>query len=758
MIIGYVRLLASTCAVMLVLYVSIVDVQAADLDQLQDQNQSQQAHCDTVFVPDYLGISPTALLAASANPPNDILNISADHARAEQQSIFRLEGNVLLQRNDVLIRSERAVYNRLTETISTEGSVRYQTPRQVLLGQRAEMDLKNDTGTFVAPTFWLLDSHYRGSADSVNVLNRDVMHFNNAAFTSCDNEQQDWVLRASELNLDQRKNEGVARHARIEFMDVPFFYFPYLSFPLEGRKSGFLWAYPGRSNINGTELTVPYYFNIAPHRDATLTARQYSKRGTQLIGEFRYLNKNNQGQLDAEFLPDDDLSNDDRVLGRWRHQGNPAPGWRTDLNYNYVSDNNYFDEFSNNLDVASQTHLQRSAELNFSRGNWQFNSRVLSYQTLDDSIAATARPYQLLPSLQLSHLPLSIGAGFTAQFIGEAVGFDRAEGVIGQRYDLLPQINWRYQGAPGFIEPSLKLRHTRYELENHDPGTDSSPSRSLPVFSLDSGLFFEREVSWKQQSLIQTLEPRLYYLYVPFREQNDLVVDENGQSQTFDSSLPQFSLSQLFRDNRFSGVDRVGDANQLSIALTSRFLNDTGKELFSASVGQIVYFRDREVVLPGASPQVQRKSDSVAELTSRWNRHIDTQASVLWSNDQHNIGRGSMTFRYQFDRDSMINLVYRYERDTIDQANIGLLWPWHRQWKFMGRWHYSLLDKQRLETFVGLEYDSCCWALRLVRRDYVSNLDNETSKNSLLLQLELKGLASVGRKIGSAFEEALSIE
>jgi len=738
-------------SVLFLVTVLLVTVKA----QAAEEQQFQRAHCETAFIPDYLEITPQALRLSSDNIPDDILNISADHAKVEQQSLFYLDGNVLLQRNDVLIQAERAIYNRGTEDLSAQGALRYQTPGQILLGQRADMDLRKESGTLEAPTFWLLGSHYRGSADSVNVLDRHQMRFNNAAFTSCDNDQQDWVLRASELNLDQGKNEGVARHARIEFMDVPFFYFPYLSFPLEGRKSGFLWAYPGTSNINGVELTIPYYFNIAPHRDATLTVRHFSKRGTQLMGEFRYLNKNNQGQLDAEYLPNDDLSDDDRVLGTWRHQGNPAPGWRTDLDYNYVSDNQYFDEFGNNLDVASQAHLQRRAELNFNNENWQLTTRVQSYQTLDDSIAKTARPYQLLPSLQLNRLPHVLGAGFTAQFSGEVVSFDRSEGVIGQRVDFLPQITWRHQGAPGFVEPSLKLRHTRYNLENNDPDSQSRPSRSLPVFSVDSGLFFERTLTWGRQSLLQTLEPRLYYLYVPFRQQNDLVVDENGQSQTFDSSLPQFSLSQLFRDNRFSGVDRVGDANQLSFSLTSRFLNETGKELFSASIGQIAYFRDRNVVLPGANAQVKRESDTVAELRSRWNRHMDAQASLLWSNDQHQIGRGSLKFGYQFDRDSTINLAYRYERDQIDQVNIGVLWPLHRQWTFMGRWHYSLLDKQRLETFAGLEYDSCCWALRVVRRDYISNLDNETRKDSILFQLELKGLASVGRKIGAAFGEAL---
>jgi len=730
-----------------VLFLFHIKAQAAD--------QSQPQHCQSVFSPNYLNVNPRTLLTRPYTSQDDILYISADHANVEQQSIFHLEGNVVLQQNDVHMRADRVVYNQSTDIVSLRGLVHYQTPRQILLGQHADMNLKKDTGIFIFPRFWLLGSHYRGSADSVNVLDRNVMHFNNAVFTSCDNEQQDWVLRASELHLDQAKNKGVARHARIEFMHVPFFYFPYLSFPLEGRKSGFLWAYPGKSNLNGTEFTVPYYFNIAPHRDATLTVRHYSKRGTQLIGEFRYLNKKNQGQLDVEYLPDDDLSGSDRASSVWRHQGAPAMGWRTEIQYNDVSDGDYFNEFGNNLNVASLTHLQRHAALTFRDQNWQLNARVQSYQTLDDSIAKTAHPYQLLPRLQLNALPRSLGLGLMAQFNAEAVSFDRAEGVVGRRLDLQPRISWRHQGAPGFIESSLKLGYTRYDLDKHDPDTESSPSRSLPTFTLDSGLFFERDVTWKQQPLLQTLEPRLFYLYVPFRQQDNLVVDGNGQSKIFDSSLPQFNFSQLFRDNRFNGVDRVGDANQLSFSLTSRFLNDTGKELFRASIGQIAYFRDRKVVLPGGSVQTQRQSDTVAEMRSQWNRHINTQASLLWSNGQDNIRRGSLKFRYQFDRNRMIDLAYRYERDAIDQANIAVLWPLHPQWKFMSRWHYSLLDELRLETFVGLEYDSCCWALRLVRREYISNLDDESRKDSILLQLELKGLASVGRKIGTSFGNAL---
>jgi len=277
------------------------------------------------------------------------------------------------------------------------------------------------------------------------------------------------------------------------------------------------------------------------------------------------------------------------------------------------------------------------------------------------------------------------------------------------------------------------------------------------MFSVDSGLFFERNVFTDEEGTIQTLEPRLYYLYVPYRDQDNLIVDPNGNPITFDSSLPQFSFSELFRDNRFSGADRVGDANQLSASVTSKFINDSGEELVSASIGQILYFENRDVVLPNGNPETRSQSDLAAELKASWKNRFDASASVLWDERESEVYRGSLQFRYQHDRDKIGHLSYRFERDSIRQADVSALWRLNPQWKAVWRWYYSFLDNKKLENVVGVEYESCCWAIRLVQRDYISDfeIDDETRNKSIWVQLELKGMASVGKKVDTAFETGL---
>ena len=588
----------------------------------------------------------------------------------------------------------------------------------------------------------------------MNIQKKNSMTLKNVKFTSCDKGDEDWVLRASELQLNHEENEGIAYHARIEFMDVPFIYLPYLSFPLKGRKSGFLVPSMGDSTSSGTELSVPYYFNIAPNHDATFTPKYLERRGLQYIGEYRYLFNNSFGQIDLEMLQDDDLEKKDRVYGSYLHQGKPAEGWTTDVSYRYVSDATYFDDFSNNLTSSSLTHLERHIDVNYQQDLWSAKSKIQYFQTVDETIPDTSKPYQRRPQFQFAFNPYDIGAGFEASANAEYVNFYRSAGTKGIRTDLVPQIGWPYRVSAGFFQPSLKLRHTRYDLQDQDPAYESKTSRTLPQFSIDSGLFFERNVFDVEEGMVQTLEPRLYYVYVPYRDQDNLIVSPGGIPMTFDSSLPQFSFSELFRDNRFSGADRVGDANQVSASLTTRVISDSGEELISASVGQILYFENRDVVLPNGSPETRSQSDLAAELKASWRNRFDATASVLWDERESEVYRGSLLFRYQHDRDKIAHLSYRFERDSIRQTDVSAVWRLNPQWKAVWRWYYSFLDNKKLENAVGVEYESCCWAIRVVQREYISDIEagDETLNKSIWVQLELKGMASVGKKVDTAFE------
>ncbi|MCI0505286.1 MAG: LPS-assembly protein LptD [Gammaproteobacteria bacterium] len=702
-------------------------------------------YCSTQF-------APPNLLADSAvkgvQLAEDEILVTADKARIEKLRIYHFEGNVVLQQAQGNIFTDHAVYDRLTNKIYAEGSVRYQTGSHVLLGNKADVEVENDVGSISDAEFWLLENHLRGRAQSISILSEDVLQLDQVLFTSCDKENESWVLKASSLHLDLEKNVGKAKHARLEFMKVPFLYLPYMSLPIKGRKTGFLAPNFGTSNASGTEVSLPYYFNIAPDQDATLTARYYSKRGTQFSGEYRYLHRRHEGELYAEHLPDDrEYGEEDRTYATLNHSGNPGHGWRTQLHYSYASDGDYLADFWNDLSASSLTHLERVLDVDYQAPEWRAKAKVQTFQTLDETIAAVDRPYQRLPQLQVITNPLIMDVGLETSATAELVQFYRSEGVTGTRFDVAPEISWPYRAAAGFIDPSVKLRYSQYQLDNQDALFAEQISRTVPQVSLDSGLIFERDAGFSEAGLIQTLEPRLYYLYVPYRDQDDIPV--------FDTILPLFSYSELFRDNRFSGVDRIGDANQLSFSLSTRFLSESGNERLLASLGQIFYLKDQKVALPGGAPSSRSQSVVAGVLRSQWSRQLGATASVEWDQIQQEVDKGSVQFRYQFNRDKITHLSYRYEKDAIDQMDFSALWPLRPQWKAYVRYYYSFLNSITLETVGGIEYENCCWSVRFVYRDYITDLATDSRNDSVWFELELKGLASVGRKVRSAFETGI---
>jgi LPS-assembly protein len=693
----------------------------------------------------YCGSSPVAVpTLPSGEPAAGEMQFIADHARVEG-SHYRLQGRVIGGRGDQQLSAERLDYNADTDTAQARGEVRYQRGERIVTGETATLHLGDDSGHISPARFWFTDRHLRGQAEIMNLDGPTVTRLRGVRFTTCDEGDNAWQLKAARLRLDSAANEGIAHHARLEFMHVPIFYFPYLSFPLAGRKSGFLAPSIGETSVAGTEISLPFYWNIAPHRDATITPRNMTRRGVLLETEFRYLNPRSRGQLDVSHLSNDRVYGDDRAAMTFHHLGAPAPGWRTRVDYRYASDADYLDDFGSSLSTTSVTHLERRADLDYRTDTWEAGLRLQGYQTLDESLSVSSRPYQRLPQLRLALTDWRGPAGLTLGASAETVRFERAEGVVGTRFDLQPHISWPLRGAPGFLVPKFTLRHTRYQLDNIDPTTDTRPSRTLPLFSLDGGLIFERDVQLGRAQQ-QTLEPRLFYLHVPHREQSDLIVDENGNSKVFDSGLPRFGFNQLFRDNRFSGADRVGDAKQLSAALSTRLLDSQGRELASANLGRIYYFRDREVALPGAATATDNASDWVAELKSQWTSALRARASLQWDTRDHELTRGSASLRYMKDRRRVLRLGYRFERETLKQVDVALIWPLATHWNLVGRRLRSLHDQVTLETLKGVEYQSCCWAVSLVQRRYRVDADEELS-DSIWFQLELKGLTSVGRKV-----------
>ena len=697
----------------------------------------------------------TTKIPVTKNAANDKWNFSADQAVVEAGQ-YQLKGNVLGGRGEQRLSADQLLYDEASDIAQADGRVRYENAGRVLSSDTARLELNADKGSFSPARFWLTDKHIRGQAESMELLDANRSRLEAASFTTCDEGDEAWLLSASSLEFNTADNEGIARHARISFMHVPIFYFPYLSFPLEGRKTGFLVPSFGETSVAGTELSVPWYWNMAPQRDATITPRIMSRRGILMEGEFRYLNENSRGQLDVAHINDDRVFSDERSALNFKHSGTPATGWRTGVDYRFASDKNYLDDFGGELATTSTTHLELRGELDYRGENWRANLLLQGYQTLDENLAATARPYQRLPQLRVSSREWSGPAGLMFGAAAEAVRFDRgrvdgSKGVVGSRFDLQGHIAWPMRGAPGFLLPKLSFRHTQYALQDSlhevDASADANPSRSLPIFSLDSGLVFERELSGWGRAQRQTLEPRLYYLYVPKREQADLIVDTTGQQRVFDSSQPLFDYGQLFRENRFNGSDRVGDANQLSAALNTRFFDAQGRELLNAGIGRIFYFQDREVTLPGQAVQTETRSHWLAMLKSRWTPTMSAGLSLQWNDQNDEAERGTLDWRYLKDPRRVLRLGYRYERDIRKQVDIAGMWPLAARWNLVGRWLRSAREHVTLESLAGLEYQSCCWSLRVAQRRYRVDTSDEELSSSIWIQLELKGLTSVGRKV-----------
>lgn len=700
-------------------------------------------HCAPATLP-VPGLSSQQELSQTSTGP---LQAIADEVRVEND-IYFLRGDVVSRQHNQELLADKIDYDGKSENAHAEGNLRFQQHGQILSGEIGDFQLGKNTGEISPARFWLTENHLRGDAEKAKMEGANITILTKTRFTTCDEGSDAWYLKATSLVLDTERGVGIARNARVNFMHVPIFYFPYFSFPIDDRrKSGFLLPGISLDDTTGTELSVPYYWNIAPHRDATITPTVITKRGLLLETEFRYLNVHSAGQLELGHLNGDNLFGDDRTLLEYQHHGEPAEGWRTNLEYRYASDGDYLGDFGSGLDSSSVSHLERRGEVAYRADSWQTSLLLQEFQTLDKSTAPLSRPYKRLPQVLMSLNERELEGGIHYGVQGELVRFDRDAGVVAKRLDVQPYISWPWRGASGFLVPTLKYRHTAYDLERSNSAFDESPSRSLPLFSIDSGLLFERELSTTSKARRQTLEPRLFYLRVPYRNQDSLIVDEDGNSQVFDSSLTGFGFGQLFLDNRFNGADRVGDANQLSFALTTRFLDAAGRDLLNASLGRSFYFQDREVTLPGGSIETKSSSDWIAEMNSNWSSRFSSRASLLWDTAQNEAARGTLDLRYSQDEKRNLRFAYRYQRDSQKQVDLAGMWPIASQWNLVGRWLHSLHHDVTLETLGGLEYESCCWNLRLVQRRSRESVTDTIMSNSIWLQLELKGLTSVGDRV-----------
>jgi LPS-assembly protein len=673
------------------------------------------------------------------------VQVKGGHAEVTREGDAKLSGGVTIVQGEREVAAESATYDASEQRFEVEGNVEYRSPEIRLKGGSGSWNALG-TGQFTGAEFELPQRPARGSATALEMDGKGTLKLQDVRFTTCPAGKADWELRADSIEIDQKSQLGTGRNVRVDLKGVPILYTPAISFPVGGaRKSGFLFPSFGNSDKSGFELGVPYYSNLAPNYDLTLTPFVMSRRGFGLGLDFRYLTENSRGKFGNDYLPGDDLANADRRLTTLEHLTDFSDRLRLEADLADASDSRYFEDFGLGPDGTSITFLDRQLHLAWLGSGWRLDSRVQDHQVIDLAVDPSDRPYSRLPQVAFTGF-WTAPAGFEASLDAETVWFERDVGVTGLRADATPRLAWGLRGPGYHLEPSAAWRLTAYELSDTAAGADDAPQRSAPILSLDGGLVFERE-SGEGGQLLHTLEPRLRYTWIPFRDQDDLPV--------FDTALPDLNLVQLFRTNRYVGADRLGDANELAAGLTTRLIRaESGQQYLTATVGQRFYFESPRVVLPGEVPETRSASNLVGEVELTAWRNWSARGAVEWDAEQSNTLRGEASVQYRPAPDSVVNIGYRYREGLLEQWDAGFAWRLSPSWQLYARQVYSTLEDKSIDRFAGFEYSGCCWRLRLLGRNYVSNRTGE-SDNSILLQVELRGLSSVGTRSDTFLERAI---
>ncbi len=699
------------------------------------QGLAQKAFAqDLCLVPTDLApnLAPPSI-TENENLAEEPVDITATRFDFNAENELEFDGEVEIRQGTRTITAQSATRQEDGD-LDVLGRITLSDPEVSIFGEDAHYDADTETISFSAAGFDLPLRPARGSAEQIEVTSESRVSLMSALFTTCPADNEVWHITAREIDLDVNGGVGTARGVKLDFKGVPIMYAPYFSFPInDERKSGFLTPNPSRRDRTGFDLTLPYYLNLAPNYDLTLEPRYMSKRGTQIRTDFRYLMPNSRGEFGFEYLPDDDETLSTRRYVNVQHESlfGPRDQFQVLAGIEEVSDETYFEDLGSSLAITSQTHLNRFLDLTFYAPNWSLLTRFQNYQTIDPVLTDIERPYERVPQVVFGGRWL--GNLVTFDSSTELVNFDRNVGATGWRLDSTQEVSLRFSRAGMFLTPAIALRQTNYWIDDPVPGEDDTLTRGLPIGSLDMGMTFERNTTRGRREWVQTLEPRLLYVRVPFEDQSTLPV--------FDTILPDFNLIQLFRKYQFVGPDRVADTDQLSFGVTTRLIDAAdGRERLTATLGQTRYLNPQLVTLPGTSPTDTEASDYVAEVGIGVRDSWALDLGYQWNSETSSTARTETRLEFRPQDDRLFGIGYRYRRDALEQGDVSLVWPLAQRWRIIGRYSYSFLDKERLEDFVGWEYDACCWRLRMVNRNYVSRRTGE-SDSSISIVLELKGLS-----------------
>lgn len=713
------------------------------------------AFCDGGYLPSEMSMpvvdedSNDALFGGTPDADQP-LEASGLSARYELDSELFLQGDVRMRQGRFTVTGSEARYDQVGGRVSVDGPLVSRGEAFLLTGEQADYDVNSGRFDINTATFLLHDAEMRGSAGRLSRIAEDQVLISEGSLTTCAPGQNDWSIVASDIHLDQGEGFGTARHVRLQVKDVPVFYWPYASFPIDDRrKTGFLYPSFGTSNAgSGAFLSLPYYLNLAPHYDATLTPQYIHGRGLFNEAEGRYLSRWGESVLQLGYISND-LEYQNEFPGedgeRWALDFSTLAGfgggWSAYGDYSVVSDNDYLSDLNQSLEIDRATHLQRRGGTRYQDSSQYFEAYLNGYQTITDRIAERNRPYAQLPEViygmttDLGPVEANLESQYTYFYRdnAELAGLDRANG---QRLRAIPEVALPMRALWGFARPSVSLDYTRYELEDYDLGS-AGFDRSVPVFEWDSGLYFDRQATLFDIPYNQTLEPRLYYAWADADADQEDIPD-------FDSALRSFSFDQLFRRNRFTGGDRVGDANQLTVALTSRF-NDllTGAERARFSIGQVHYYDDREVTLMGLGADDRSDSPLAGEVLLRPLENLEIRSSGLWDPDtqQTEEGRSQLIFHSE-DYRYLATLGHTYSRNELEQSDIGAVFPVTDRVSLIGRWVWDSQLDRTVGSLAGIEYNNCCWSVQVIHQNALT--DDRELESRVLFQIQLKGLGGSG--------------
>ncbi|MDR5884585.1 LPS-assembly protein LptD [Vreelandella janggokensis] len=744
-------------------------------------------------------VMPGYRLAEQDNP--ETLAAEATEADYDIDGQTILRGDVVLRRADQEVEAERVSMPADRERVNAEGNIALRDGTSLVRGHTAEIMLNEDRTQLDDSQFVLYDQHLRGQAVQLEQLEEDQYRLVDARFTTCDPGENTWHLVSSDIRLDQAKGFGTARNARLEIKDVPVMYVPWVRFPIDDRRHTGLLTPAISVSGDGIDYTQPFYWNIAPNRDATITPRWMSDHGLLLNGEFRYLLEESAGTLEAGYLNSDNggsggaenrFKGDDRWYLEAQHAGrvNPRSDYR--LRYGAASDGRYFDDFGGEFGSSDRASMERLAQVDYRGERWQLDARAQGFQRLDDPLNERDKPFYRLPSLT-ANARWQLGSGFYSQWRSNATYFWRdvneqqvieRESAIGSRLHLTPAVGWRFDRPWGYVEPRTELWHTNYQLDYGNRMTENSesPSRSILVTSVDSGLVFERELALGGRDYRQTLEPRLNYAYVPRTDQSEL--------PDFDSSERPFSWNQLWSAQRFSGADRVGDLNRLSLGVESRVLEDeTGRNRLSVGVGQSIYFDERRIDIEGNADTLPPRTDDERYYQATRDRsplvtRVDWQINDRWStgyewlydDNRERTESSTVDLRYRHPQGHVVNLGYRWEIEDFDPGvepsddnfrnynreewDLSFAWKASPQIDLIGRYLHDQTNDRSLEQLAGVQWNDCCYGLQLVWREWIDDsdtarIDDDFNDRGIFLRFVFRGLGGVGQNADGFFEQAI---